>query len=104
MCVKISIVKNHWPQHMVLHQGPCMVFPKLNQIVEQIIPSLVEKTMEKHVFLTLGCRAIVTTSFYLWMSRFQHDTFALVINFFNSQWVSYYIMMGLFKAHMVQDL
>jgi len=89
---------------MVLHQSPCMLFPKWKQIVEQIIPSLVAKTMEKHVFLTLGCCAIVTTSYLFWMSRFGHDTFALVINFVNSQWVSYYIMMGLFKAHMVQDL
>jgi hypothetical protein len=48
---------------MVLHQSPCMVFPKWNQIVEQIIPSLVEKTMEKHVFLTLGCHAIVLHHF-----------------------------------------
>lgn len=60
--------------------------------------------MEKHVFLTLGGCAIVTTSFYLWMFRFGHDTFASVINFVNSQWVSYYIMMGLFRAHVVQDL
>ncbi len=72
--------------------------------MEQIIPSLVAKTMEKHVFLTLGGCAIVTTSFYLWMFRFGHDTFASVINFVNSQWVSYYIMMGLFRAHVVQDL
>jgi hypothetical protein len=72
---------------MVLHQSLCMVFPKWKQVMEQIIPSLVAKTQEKHVFFTLGGCVIVTTSFYLWMSRFGHDTFVLVINFVNSQWV-----------------
>jgi hypothetical protein len=32
------------------------------------------------------------------MSRFGHDTFALVINFINSHWVPCYVTMGLFEA------
>ncbi len=32
------------------------------------------------------------------MSRFGHDTFTLVINFINSQWVPCHVTMGLFEA------
>ncbi len=39
-----------------------------------------------------------TTSFDLWMSRFGHDTFALVIDFINSQWVPCHVIVGLFEA------
>jgi hypothetical protein len=39
-----------------------------------------------------------TTSIDLWMSRFGHDTFALVINFINSHWVPCHVTMGLFEA------
>jgi hypothetical protein len=42
----------------------------------------------------------VTTiaSFDLWMSKFGHDTFVLMINFINSLWVPYHVTMGLFET------
>jgi hypothetical protein len=36
--------------------------------------------------------------FDLWMFRFKHDIFALVINFINLQWVPYHVTMGLFET------
>ncbi len=48
------------------------------------IPLMMVKTMEKCVVPIQDGSIIVTTSFNLWMSKFGFDTFALVINFINS--------------------
>ncbi len=39
-----------------------------------------------------------TISFDLWMSRFRHDTFILVINFINSMGVPCHVVVGPFQA------
>jgi hypothetical protein len=67
-------------------------------MVKHAIPSLVAKTMEQYVMTTLDSCVTTTTSFDLWMSRFGHDTLALVINFIHSQWVPYHVTMGLFET------
>jgi len=41
------------------------------------------------------CDVMATTSFDLWMSKFGHNTFILVINFINSEWVPCHVTMGL---------
>ncbi len=41
------------------------------------------KTMEQYVMVTLDLGVIPTISFNLWMSKSEHDKFALVINFKN---------------------
>jgi hypothetical protein len=38
------------------------------------------------------------TSFDLWMSKFGHDTFVIVINFINSQWVPCHVIVAFFEA------
>jgi hypothetical protein len=48
--------------------------------------------------LTLDSYVTTTKKLNLWMSRFGHDTFTLVINFINSQWVPCHVTMGLFEA------
>jgi hypothetical protein len=53
-------------------------------MVEHAILSLVVKAMEQYVMTILDLCVTTTTSFDLWMSKFGHDTFALVINFINS--------------------
>jgi hypothetical protein len=58
----------------------------------------ISKTMEEYVIPTLESCIIATTSFDLWMSKFGHDTFAIVINFINSQWVPCHVTMALFEA------
>jgi hypothetical protein len=46
----------------------------------------------------LGYCITMTTFFYLWIFRFEHDTFVLVINFVNKQWEPCYIIVGLFET------
>jgi len=59
----------------------------------------VAKTMENYVILALESCVTTTCSFDLWMFRFGHDTFVLVINFLNSQWVPWHVTMGIFEAN-----
>ncbi len=66
---------------MVFCQNPRIVFPNYKQMVHHAIPILIAKTMEKFVILTLESCITAKISFVLWMSKFGHDTFALVINF-----------------------
>jgi hypothetical protein len=67
-------------------------------MVQHAIMSLVAKTMDKYVFPALDYYVTATTSFKLWMSRFGHDTFVLVINFINSLWVPCHVIVGYFEA------
>jgi len=67
-------------------------------MVQQAIVSLVAKTMDKYVLPTLDYYVTTTTSFKLWMSRFGHDTFFLVINFINSLWVPCHVIVGFFET------
>jgi hypothetical protein len=57
-------------------------------MVKHATPSLVAITMERYVMSALDSCVIAITSFNLWMSKSKYDTFALVINFINSQWVA----------------
>jgi hypothetical protein len=49
--------------------------------VEEVLPTMVKKTMNYHVLPNLALTIMVSVSFDLWMSRGEVDTFALVINF-----------------------
>jgi hypothetical protein len=53
--------------------------------------------MEQFVMPTLDSCVTTNDLLNLWMSN-GHNTFGLVINFINSQWVPYYVTIGLFKA------
>jgi hypothetical protein len=54
--------------------------------------------MEQYVILAIDSY-LTTSSFDLWKSRFGHDTFSLVINFINSQWVPYDVIVGYFEVN-----
>jgi hypothetical protein len=47
---------------------------------------------------TLDSNVMTITPFDLWISRFTHNTFALVTHFINSQWVPCHVIVGLFEA------
>ncbi len=54
--------------------------------------------MKVDVLLTIYECGIMTTKFELKMSRLSYDTFALVINFINQDWVPCHIIVGLFET------
>jgi hypothetical protein len=67
-------------------------------MVQHVIPSLVVKTIEQYEIFALNSYVTTIASFDLWMFRFRHDTFVLVINFINSLWVPCHVIVGLFEA------
>jgi hypothetical protein len=79
---------------------PLCVLANQKQVVEKVIPNLVEKMTSKHVLCMLGHCITMITSFDLSMSRFWRDNkFALVINFVNEQnWQPCHIIVGLFET------
>jgi hypothetical protein len=77
------------------------MFMNHKQMVKHAIFSLVVKTMEQYVILTLDSCVITIIFFDLWMSRFGHDMFILVIDFINSLWVSCHVIMGFFETRYI---
>ncbi len=76
-----------------------MIFLFHVDLVEEILPKMVQKTMNLQVFPNLKCKAIMFTNFDLWMSRGGVDTFALVINSYNDSWIPMHVTVGLFEVH-----
>jgi hypothetical protein len=54
--------------------------------------------------LSFASVAIMSTSFDLWMSYGNVDTFALVINFLIDTWVTMHIIMGMFEVMIGQTM
>jgi hypothetical protein len=49
--------------------------------VEEVLPTMVKTTMDRHVLPNFALTTMVSVSFDLWMSCGEVDTFVLVINF-----------------------
>jgi len=62
-------------------QCPHVIFASHSSLMEQVLPTMVAKTMNLHVLPHLEFATIVSCSFDLWMSKNEVDTFALVINY-----------------------
>jgi hypothetical protein len=67
--------------------------------VEEVLPTTVKNTMDHHVLSNLASTIVVFASFDLWMSCDGVDTFALVINFLNDNWVPMHVIVGLFEVN-----
>ncbi len=53
--------------------------------------------MEEYVSLMMSTCVTIST-FNLWMFRIGFDTFAMIVNFVNNNWVSTYYIIGLFEV------
>jgi hypothetical protein len=64
-----------------MHQNGKVVFPSCHQLVKDVLPNIVTKATEIHVFLTLVWCVSSTISFDLWMSCASYDIFAMMVRF-----------------------
>jgi len=71
----------------MLCQCPRALFPFQSSIMEEVLLTMFKKTVDFHVLSNLTSTTVVSTSFDLWISHDNVDTFALVINFLNENWV-----------------
>jgi len=76
----LQFVESSWLKRFSMHLGPRIVFPS-NFFFNELLPKLVEKIKQLYVLATLVECHSTTTSFDLWMSKVEHDIFALGLNF-----------------------
>jgi TRAP-type mannitol/chloroaromatic compound transport system permease large subunit len=67
--------------------------------MDEMLLTMVKKTLDLHVFLNLASATIIITSFDLWMFKGGANIFALVINFLNKSWIPMHVTVGLFKVN-----
>jgi len=83
----------------MLHQCPHVLFLFRSSLVEKILLAMVKKTIDHHVLSTFASTTLVFTSFDLWMFCCNVDTFVLVTNFLNDNWVSMHVIVRLFEEN-----
>jgi len=90
-------IENPWLKRLILHQCGHVRFPTQQQLVNEMLPSVVETTREKYVLLVLASCITCIASFDLYMSHARHDIFAMVASFLNDYWVPSHVTMGIFE-------
>jgi hypothetical protein len=65
-CYRIlTLCENIWLCKLMLHQCPRVVFPCHSSLMEHFFPTMVTKTMNKHVLLNLKSTTTISRSFEL---------------------------------------
>jgi hypothetical protein len=80
-------------------QCPHVIFPSHSSLMEQVLPTMVTKTMNLHMLPHLEFATIVSCNFDLCLSKNEVDTFALVINYLDKTCTFRHVTMGLFEMH-----
>lgn len=91
----LSTITNPWLKHLVLCQCEKVVFPSNNVFVNEMLFNMVNLIVEKFLNPMLANCMTWTTTFDLWMSWSNNDTFA-VVSFINSLCVPCHVTIGLF--------
>ncbi len=76
-----------------------VVFFIKQQITNEVNPNMVNKTMEHRILPSFDEATMVTTTFDLWMSCGEFNTFSLVVNYINKKWEPFPITMEIFLIH-----
>jgi hypothetical protein len=77
----LKIVKLIWLHWFAYRLCWRVVFPSYKIFVEEILPSLVLKTIINHLHPTLNKCLLVSCTFNFWMLKGVHDMFTIVDNF-----------------------
>jgi hypothetical protein len=91
----LSTITNPWLKHLVLCEFEKVVFPSNNLFVNEMLFNMVTLIVEKILNPMLANCMTWTTTFDLWMSWSNNDTFA-VVSFINSLCVPCHVTIGLF--------
>ncbi len=77
----LSTCENVWMRRLTLRLDPKMVFPFQKRLFKQILLMMVTHYLNLHVRPLPNVTSTITTTFDLWMSKGQHDTFDFVVKF-----------------------
>jgi hypothetical protein len=83
---------------MILKQCGHVMFPSKHQLVNEMIPTIENKSMDKYVIPSLASWITYIVSFYLWIFCAGHDTFTMLVNFINDEWELVHITMGILEV------
>lgn len=99
----LSSVENVWLRRLLLSQCPRILFPSRLEFLDDVIPKLVSKTLEKYVVPSLAGCTTATVSFDLWMSCSEGAIYAVVVNFINDAWVPCNVTIGLLDTSSMSE-
>ncbi len=94
----MSFVENPWLRQLILHQCVRVRFPTWHQLVNEVLPNVVETTKDKYVLPAFVSCITCTSSFDLWMSHVGHETFVMVVSFLNDSWEPNHVTMRIFEV------
>jgi hypothetical protein len=97
-CIPLSLIESPWVRRLVLMCDSKMAFPSRRQLVKEHIPTMFMKTMEQYVLPLIGKCTTVSVTFELWMSRGTQDTFCMVLNFLDTDWMPQHVTVGVLRA------
>jgi hypothetical protein len=83
---------------MILKQCWHVMFPFKDQLVFNIFPIVINKTMDKYVIPFLVAWITCIISFDLWIFCVGHDIFGMVVNLINDGWELVHITMGILEV------
>jgi hypothetical protein len=83
----------------VFRQLGRVVFFIKQQFTSEVNPNMVNKTIEIHILPSFDEATMVITTFDLWMSCGEFNTFSLIINYINKKWEPFPLAMGIFLIH-----
>ncbi len=90
----LFVVENPLLRCLVLHCDCKCDFPSSKQLMNEHLLIMLSKMMDKNI----AKFATTIASSNLWMSKFGCDTFGLVINFINDQWVPCHVIIAFLEA------
>ena len=82
-----------------MRRDPRIVIPSCKTLSEDVLPTMLERTLNQVVRPYIDACCTITATFDLWMSKGAQDTFCLVINFLTTDWEPKHIIVGFFEAH-----
>ncbi len=94
----LQFVESVWFKNLILHLFPRIVFLSRKQFFQEILLNLAEKMKQVYVLPKLTNCIFTITSFDSWISKGEHDIFALVINFLGFSSQPKQITISLFEA------
>jgi len=94
----LNMVESIWMMQSSLWKEPQVVFASCRTLIEDILPSMMKRTLQEFVFPFVNATTSIIATSDLWINKGAFNTFALVINFLTLDWKPKLVTIGLFEA------
>ncbi len=90
----LFVVENLLQRCLILHCDCKCDFPSLKHLLNEHLLVMFSKMMDRYI---AKCATTIASS-NLWMSKFGCDTFRLIINFIDDQWVPCHVIIAFLET------